>query len=277
LTDLTLKRLSKPTEPGTTPTLPTARSDDRIIARTSRRSSSRSCRVRHAPASRLRSAQSNRTEPTPYERRRRISYPPRQRCPWVRASVAARPHVGEARPSAARCGLSNTGEDEQGDLYPSDGRGRNETLRATQPQRARRSAGSARDDETVRLDSAATGSTPSLRPRYGAQERPSSPYDRSMPNASPCSTFDCRCGHTAPCPSCGRVVHVAGRLVSYHPPCPADIGNAPPRSRREPGRCSATTKRGARCPNPTDRACGLCHVHDPDGTFRRQQRRKHKM
>lgn len=28
-------------------------------------------------------------------------------------------------------------------------------------------------------------------------------------------------------------------------------------------RCRATTKRGYRCPIGTDRASGLCHVHDP--------------
>jgi len=29
-------------------------------------------------------------------------------------------------------------------------------------------------------------------------------------------------------------------------------------------RCKARTKRGDQCPNGTNRASGLCHVHDPD-------------
>ncbi len=36
--------------------------------------------------------------------------------------------------------------------------------------------------------------------------------------------------------------------------------------------CSATTRRGTRCPTPTRNPSGLCHVHDPDGKFQRQRR-----
>lgn len=36
--------------------------------------------------------------------------------------------------------------------------------------------------------------------------------------------------------------------------------------------CTATTNRGTRCWNKVEpfRTAALCHVHDPDGTFRRQ-------
>jgi hypothetical protein len=39
------------------------------------------------------------------------------------------------------------------------------------------------------------------------------------------TTLDCACGRVAPCPRCGLVVHVTGKLVSYHVAvngCPAD-------------------------------------------------------
>jgi len=40
--------------------------------------------------------------------------------------------------------------------------------------------------------------------------------------------------------------------------------------------CTATTNRGTRCWNKVEnfRTASLCHVHDPDGTFRQQLKAK---
>lgn len=44
-----------------------------------------------------------------------------------------------------------------------------------------------------------------------------------------------------------------------------------------PKGCPATTREGNPCPLKSEEARGgWCHVHDPNGTFQRQQREKHQ-